>query len=259
MSFAERGFEVVRGALAPERCAALRERLSELIARAGAEHARGERRADFWAQMPRSRHAIEVFWQDDGRRGFEERLVMRVGHGLHLGDERFADAILRSPVAGALARAVGGPTDVVQSAVIYKQPESDAVQFGMHQDAAYLSPTPGPLVLAFVALDPCDAENGALEVAPGSHRLGQGPFLRLTPNGFVEARRGQRAALGPGELLEMEPGDVALVHGLTYHASAPNRAKRPRRALVVHAIPAGATLEENGWMTVPEGGFARVG
>jgi len=261
--FEREGYVVCPGLLAPSACEALNAALSRIIERAGDEHARGARADDFWRQMSRSAGAIEVFWMPPlpgeaapAEPRFVEARVMRVGHALHLHDEAFAAAARRSPITAALAEILGAGARIVQSAVVYKQPMSDLVQFGFHQDAAYLTSEPPALALAFVALDDADAENGALMVAPGSHRLGLGERLRLGAAGFErDGGRAHRIDRARSVLLPMRRGDVALVHGLTYHASDPNRSARPRRALIVHALGAGARLLPSSWVEEPEEGF----
>jgi hypothetical protein len=261
--FQRDGHVVCRGLLTPERCEALNAALSTLIERAAVQHARGALEDDFWRQMPRSAHAIEVFWMPEspGLPRFAESRVMRVGHVLHSKDPTFADLAFRSPVTRALVSVLGAGARVVQSAVVYKQPHDERVQFGFHQDAAYLTtePAAGALALAFVALDDADADNGALVVAPGSHRAGLDEWLRLGDQGFERgggmARPIER---GAGVLLTMRRGDVALVDGLTYHASDPNHSSRRRRALIVHAMSSQARLRPSAWVQEPAGGFTEL-
>ena len=241
-----RGFVLLRGRVAPEECAALRAEISQLIEVAAAERRAG-RRDGFWEQMPRSRRAAEVFFEEG--EPFEERRVMRVGHGLHCAPGPFERLVHGASLGGALESAVPAPARIVSSAVVYKQSHSDAVQFGFHQDAAYLTYAPPILALAFLALDRCDAASGALQVVPGSHARGVDLRLRLGPKGFEPASgREARFSSADAELLEMDPGDVALVDGCTYHASEPNRSGAPRRAVIVHATGGDAVAEATNWM-----------
>jgi ectoine hydroxylase len=251
--YAEQGFVVLRGLIEPSRIDLLNERLSHQIARIGGLHTSGERSTAFWQQMPRSRYDIEVFWHDDTGPYVESR-VMRVGHALHLHDEAYRALLVESPLTPVLRELM--PT-IVQTAIVYKQPHSEAVHFGLHQDAAYLHADPAPgLALAFIALEDMDAENGALEVVPRSHRRGQGLRLRLEPSGF-EFLDGGDPRFEPNEnvLLEMKRGDVAMVHGHTYHASAPNQSSRTRRGLIVHGLRANAKLLPTSWVSAPPEGF----
>jgi hypothetical protein len=288
--WARDGYELHRALLASTTCEALLAELSRIIAAVGAEHERGERADDFWRQLARSTERLEVFFAPpdldglDGRDGldgpdetdeidetdgpvpraahrrFDEARVMRVGHALHRIGGPFGDALLASPVADVLLARLGGGARAVQSAVVYKQPRSDLVQFGYHQDAAYLTtdpPEPSSLALAFVALDDMDGHNGGLWVAPGSHHLGLGERLRLGPRGYEHAGgRAHRIVDGAAVLVPMRRGDVAILDGLTCHASFANRSGRPRRALILHAITASARMAETSWVQEPVGGFA---
>src|SRR5262249_22301981 len=149
----EEGF-VVCPALVPRvDCEGLCAHLSEVIARVLAETAAGTRtEPGFWALMARSRDTVEVF-RDPAQPGVGEGATMRVGHALHAVDPGFAAFAAQPALRGRLRQIVGEPGWLIQSAVIYKQPRSDLVQFGMHQDAWYLTTEPESLALAFVALD----------------------------------------------------------------------------------------------------------
>jgi hypothetical protein len=257
------GYVVRPGALPAAACDALCEHLSRTIAAVAAAYSRGERdEYDFWSLLRRSRHGLEVFWEISGSppKGAPpeawERLVMRVGHGLHRADERFLAFCRESPIAAPLAMLAGEPARIVQTSVIYKQPRSQTVQFGLHQDSSYLTVEPDSLVLAFVALDDMDEENGCLEVVPQSHTSGLGTRLVLGDQGFAPLGRGAPPpAPERARRLPMEKGSIVFVHGRTYHASGPNRSDRPRRALIVHAVGGGARMLPTSWIQEPEGGF----
>lgn len=257
------GFFVRPGAVASERCEALCTRLSELIERdARARLSEGKASLDFFEIFRRSAHTASAFWDlshgtPAGLPAAEwERFTMRVGHALHAVDDRFREAVHAPAVGGVLASLVGGRACVAQTAVVYKQPRSEAVQFGLHQDAWYLTTEPESLVLAFVALDDMDLARGCLEVVPGSHRAGLLARLRLGPRGFEAVGRDPRVPDQPTRSLEMRRGDVAFLAGRTLHGSGPNRAAFPRRALIVHAFDAASRLGDNTWLQPPAEGFA---
>jgi phytanoyl-CoA hydroxylase len=285
--FAQTGFFVHEGAIAEAACDALLAALSEVIARTAAERLAGARAGKgFWELLAGSAHGVEVFF-DEGPGPLHElpapaweARAMRIGHGLHLAEAAFA-AFARLPqIAGPLRRFAhaaallsGGtsaeeaaaaaheapaPARLVQSAVIYKQPRSDVVQFGFHRDAAYLPTEPESLVLAFVALDRTTAENGCLEVIPRTHTEPLWMRLRLGPQGFVEVGREPRPDAARRVLLPLSRGSIAFVHGRAMHASAPNRSDGPRRALIVHAMSELSELSRDAWVKAPPEGFARI-
>lgn len=72
-----------------------------------------------------------------------------------------------------------------------------------------------------VHLDASTAENGAMEIAVGSHREG------LVPGGRVD----EVVTRCTVETTTAEPGDVLVLAMLTLHRSAPSVSRRPRRAL----------------------------
>lgn len=72
-----------------------------------------------------------------------------------------------------------------------------------------------------IHLDPCDAENGALKVLPGTHVMGR-----------LGAEQIQHCRQDGGEVLcEMGTGDVLLMRPLLLHASGKSTSERHRRIL----------------------------
>lgn len=283
-AFAETGFLVRESAIPVTACDALLAALSALIERIASEHLSGARsELAFWKLLAPSAHASAVFFDPEGpplpslpARDWERR-AMRIGHGLHLVEPPFAAFARRPEIAGPLAgfthvaallsegvpgpfaaRAAAAdapPARAVQSAVIYKQPHSDVVQFGFHRDSAYLQNDPESVVLAFVALDATAPENGCLEVIPHTHLEPLGIRYRLGPEGYVQIGREPRPAAERRVLLPLPRGSVAFVHGRAMHASAPNHSGGPRRALIVHAMSERSRLAPDCWVSTPAAGF----
>ena len=126
---------------------------------------------------------------------------------------------------------MGEQAELLQTMVYFKPPGSRGQSF--HQDNLYLRVT--PVAAAWVALDACDAENGAMEMVRGSHLLGLLPCqLADTETSFTDSETVVPEFL-PRDLIALNPGDVVYFHGLTIHGSAPNRtADRFRRAFICH-------------------------
>lgn len=98
-----------------------------------------------------------------------------------------------------------------------------------------------PGVTVWIALDDVDATNGCMYYYPGSHRRdrrsvkqvgpGIGAFLEHCP----ELREAQPVACS------LPAGGAVFHHSLTVHGAGANMSPRPRRALTVAMMPAGAT------------------
>ena len=111
----------------------------------------------------------------------------------------------------------------------------------LHQDHPYwadVSPVAGRIATAMVFLDDASAENGCLEVSPGSHR--EGPQRRRSVDGFgqmeMDPARYDTSRLLP---LEVRAGAVVFFGPFLVHRSLPNRSSADRRALLYSYQPAG--------------------
>jgi phytanoyl-CoA hydroxylase len=130
------------------------------------------------------------------------------------------------------------PVAAVQTMVYFKPPGSRGQ--ALHQDQRYLRVSPGTCVAAWMALDPCDDENGCLQVVPGSHRLG---VLCPIPSDSERSFTGETVPVPEGmqvSSIHMKPGDVLFFHGGLVHGSEPNTSARYRRIIVGHYATADA-------------------
>lgn len=267
LQWEEEGWFVREGAIPVEAIDEATAQLSRRILEVADEylaHRRSE--FDFFKLMPSSLERFEAFWDlsDGGPAGRPreewERFVMRVGHSLHQHDPVFA-RLCRAPAAvDALRELLPAPVAFVTTAVIYKQPSSSAVFFRPHQDAWYLPASPPEhLALAFVALDDCDAANGCLEIAPGTHKAGLQMKLEMGERDFIaHGTPDPRLAALPTIKLEVPRGSLAIVNGLTYHSSASNRSPGPRRALISHVLSGAAKMDPLSWAQPPPDGFIPI-
>lgn len=155
----------------------------------------------------------------------------------------------------ALLRPVMGPAPRLVRALLFNKTRTGNWQVGWHQDLSIAVQerieTPGyggwslkdgvPHVQAPLAilenmltlrlhLDSAGADNGALWVAPGSHRMG-----RISSAGAEAAAQ----QYGP-VLCEVEAGDVLLMRPLLLHSSQKATSARPRR--IIHLEFAGVEL-----------------
>lgn len=111
----------------------------------------------------------------------------------------------------------------------------------LHQDYPYwadVADVADRVATAMVFLDDASAEQGCLEVAPGSHR---GGVAARRAAGDFGSREMDPATFDPGRLvpLEVRAGTVAFFGAFLVHRSLPNRSDKDRRALLYSYQPAG--------------------
>ena len=117
----------------------------------------------------------------------------------------------------------------------------DGSEFPWHQDYPYwfvsVEEDAADIVTAIVFLDDTTAENGAVRVLPGSHRLGPAardpndPSRYLADPTRLDARREM--------VVEVSAGSMLLFGALLLHRSSPNATSAHRRALLPSYQPAG--------------------
>jgi ectoine hydroxylase-related dioxygenase (phytanoyl-CoA dioxygenase family) len=112
----------------------------------------------------------------------------------------------------------------------------------LHQDFPYwegMTPVAARIATAMIFLDEATLENGCLEVAPGTHKVGKWP-QRTDDAGFgsfeMDLARFDLSRLQP---LEVPAGTVAFFGAFLVHRSLPNRSDGDRRALLYSYQPAG--------------------
>lgn len=132
-----------------------------------------------------------------------------------------------------------GPAFAAQSMFYFKPPTARGQ--ALHQDNSFLQAHPETCIAAWIAIDDCDGENGALMVVPGSHRI---QILCPEPADEDVSFTNAQVPVPDGveiEQTQMRAGDVLFFHGSMVHGSRPNSsADRFRRSLIFHYIPQGS-------------------
>lgn len=149
---------------------------------------------------------------------------------------------LLDPRLGAILEELLGEEPLAAQTMLYFKPPGARGQ-ALHQDNFFLKVEPGTCIAAWVALDPADAENGGLEVVPGTHAMDlfcpeEADLGASFTRQFVPPPPGLAAVP-----VTMGPGDVLFFNGSLVHGSQPNRtADRFRRSFICHYIPRSARL-----------------
>ncbi len=135
-------------------------------------------------------------------------------------------------------------------AMFMNKPAGKGTVLPWHQDRwNYLNEDPA--ITIWLAIDPATVLNGCVRVIPGSHRQLLNPEHS---SGFLTKEQGQAAeASGKAIHLELEAGEVVLLHNWTLHASDVNRSKIARRAFSICYMNGTTKVIESGaqpWTTI---------
>jgi ectoine hydroxylase-related dioxygenase (phytanoyl-CoA dioxygenase family) len=153
----------------------------------------------------------------------------------HRFDALSLDWLLDERLNTCLTGLLGAEPYAVQTMVYYK-PAGSRGQ-ALHQDQFYLRVNPGTCMAAWLALDDCDAENGCLQVVPGTHEI---PVLCSKEADLEESFTTDTVDLPEGMTpvpVEMKAGDVLFFNGQLVHGSFANTSKdRFRRSLIGHYL-----------------------
>lgn len=178
-----------------------------------------------------------------------DRAVLGRHVALHFPHKRSPRVLdwVHHPWVGAVLSAVLGPDVKVVQSMFFIRPPGGPGQ-AWHQDARYVPAPPGQLVGLWLALEPATVESGCLWVVPGSHRTGSvwphGPHddPRYDLVHGVELPESEAARAVP---VPCEEGEAVLFSGHLLHRALDNRTGGFRRALALHAVPAGLAMP---WM-----------
>ena len=139
-------------------------------------------------------------------------------------------AYIQSPLFRDITRKVIGEQVSCYRAMFMNKPAGQGISLKWHQDG--VGGTGGwslsidPRITIWSALDDTSVANGCLRIIPGSHKS------IVTPGrDFLKPE--EAAVHAPEEKhlhLEMNRGEVVLLHNWTLHSSEPNSTHRPRRA-----------------------------
>jgi len=133
--------------------------------------------------------------------------------------------------------------------VFVKEPDSGTAT-GWHNDQPYWPIKGHDLISLWIALDPVDSQNGALEFIQGSHHWQRwfAPFYANSDGGFdryypapgeetepipdFDAERDQHAIVS----YHLQPGDVLAFNGMIVHGATANNSPRRRRAYSIRYV-----------------------
>jgi phytanoyl-CoA hydroxylase len=270
-AFNRDGFLVLPGYLSPDEVEKLKEAYNRVVDtfdptahRSVFETGKGERDEHFL----RSGDKVTYFLEPSAERDAEGKLVRpfkesinKVGHALHDQVPEFRNVVLSEKTAGICSSLGFEHVAVPQSMVIVK-PKHIGTPVHPHVDFTFLYDTtrshPEFLLGFWTPFDKTTTSNGCLWGVPGSHKRPVEKFFRRTPDGKSTEMIGETAKPfdTTGALpLEMNPGDMLLIHGAVVHFSEENKSDKGRMAFTWHLIESGKGLEwsKENWLQREDG------
>ena len=214
---AEDGYVLLRGLVAPDDLASANREFAQVLTR------------NDWADVDGGGHLVPLPRGADAARSLAgSRAVQRellACEPLH----RLAHHSALMAVLGELLEVnevLRHPRPVAR--VVFPVSANDVLPTPPHQDHVGMQ---GALATytAWIAVENCDADSGAIAVAAGSHLGGVRPY-HLVPGGRVFSCDASDLA-DSWRSTDFAPGDVVIFHSLAVHAALPNRSARLRRSL----------------------------
>ena len=156
--------------------------------------------------------------------------------------------VVSNPVIAGMARQLLGSREVVlmEDGAVVKKPVVGG-RLAWHQDYAYWPLASPGAVTCWIALDDVSAANGGMQVAKGSHRLGEKLPVEFGDGTSImhEERPGIGEVRPPEEEglevvgYELRAGECGFHHALLWHASGPNLSENPRRGFIPRYVAGG--------------------
>lgn len=147
-------------------------------------------------------------------------------------------AFMQRPIFRDICARVYGQETPISSfrAMFMNKPAHKGSYLPWHQDRWNFLDI-DPLLTVWTALDPATVANGCVQIIPRSHKLGL-----INPDhqsGFLTKEQAARhCPREKAEYLELQAGEVALLHNWLLHSSDVNKTDIPRRAFSVSYMDA---------------------
>ena len=152
----------------------------------------------------------------------------------------FFDRLMRSDRILGIARDLIGPNIRLHTTKLNMKRAEFGAPVQWHQDFAFYPHTNRDVLAIGIVFDDMSAENGPLQVIPGSHN---GPVLDHHSGGYFagscDVREGGYT-LDDAVAMEGPAGTVSVHHGHILHGSALNRSSRDRKMLFYEMMAADA-------------------
>lgn len=187
----------------------------------------------------------------------KEDCINKMGHNLHELCPEMKAVSLEDPRIGEICRAFGYEKPVVCQSMYIVKPAFIGGAVRPHVDGAFLYTSPQSVLGFWWPLEKCTQQNGCLWAVPGSHKRKNASSVRRfkrNPNGngtiFDPVEEGPAFDLTGAVPLEINAGDLVLLHHSLVHYSDANESKDSRHAYSIHIIESGKGVEypKDNWL-----------
>ncbi|MBA2481309.1 MAG: phytanoyl-CoA dioxygenase family protein [Planctomycetes bacterium] len=143
--------------------------------------------------------------------------------------------IVREPRLLDFVEDLLGPDFVCWGTHCFCKMPGDGKTVSWHQDAPFWPLSPTRTVTVWLAIDDVDAENGAMQVIPGSHRHGAIPISASKPeeNNVLWLTTEGYESYGSAEHVQLTAGEVSIHSDLLLHGSERNHSPRRRCGMAI--------------------------
>ncbi len=148
------------------------------------------------------------------------------------------DRLIRNETVLDAVEDLLGPNLLCWTSLFFTKDAHDPAFVSMHQDSTYWGLSSVEVVTAWIALSPSTVESGAMQFAPGTHKLDQiahresyGEHNMLTRGQIVEHEVDEAVDV------VLQPGEASLHHVRLIHGSGPNRSGDRRIGFAIRYIP----------------------
>lgn len=157
----------------------------------------------------------------------------------HVWNRRFLNFCAHPRLLDAVEAFIG-PNIVLFASHLICKAKGDGLAVPWHQDGNYWPLEPMNVVTLWLAIDESTAQNGCMQVLPGSHR--QGPLEHVDdehPQNKVLHQTIRPGLFDPAGAvnLELRPGDCSFHAPFLIHGSTPNTSAKRRAGLTMRFMP----------------------
>ena len=219
-SFDDKGFHVIRQALAAEELANYQQAVKKLFL------------------VPRDHpYAGSLMTCDipEEKRDARNPHAVWNGFDLPLFDDRFYDLIFHERIALTMDALIGPDINFFETCFVTKPPFFPGTYRDWHQDSAYFDPQSNDRNCAVIIyLDDMDEKSGATRVVPGSHK--QGTLPHKTPDEGMSSKHleveNKRQYDSTGITFDFKAGDAMFFLARVLHKAGENSTNTSRTGLI---------------------------